>query len=219
MAPAHSFEFLQRWLVFPPPSLPPTPLPRIVNNGPVTWHPACWVRQLSKRGNSALGQKNQDNKWPDFLIYSGNLQKLQKLQFPDFCVQRPWHLQGWRGVIWAVRAAAHSFIAPGLADALHGNWPAPSDFTSSVIGVVRGCLGAQVLFQGRAHLPWVRPCKRLVGAGIPQSPWCFYTLPPPSVVCVPSVLPVFMGAFVSTRKLPFISLSTVLSKYSPLCQV
>lgn len=54
-----------------------------VNNGPVTWHPAWWVRQLSKRGNNALGQKNQDKWMARFLICSENPQKLQKLQFTD----------------------------------------------------------------------------------------------------------------------------------------
>lgn len=53
----------------------------------------------------------------------------------------------------------------------------------------------------------------------PTATLVFYTLPPPSVMCVPSLLPVFTGAFVSARKLPFISLSTVLRKYSPIGQV
>lgn len=104
----------------------------IVNNGWVIWHLAWWVRQLSKRGNRAFGQKNRT----DFsLICFEKPQKLQKLQLPDVSVPWSWHRCGWQVVIWAVRAAAHSLQAgwwPKCA-----NWPAPSDFSAEhTIGAV-----------------------------------------------------------------------------------
>lgn len=93
----------------------------------------------------------------------------------------------------------------GLEHALPVHWPLQA--TS-----VRGCqcgrrTGAQLLCQGHAHLPYIQKA----GAGLPRSPWCFGTSAPAKSSVYGSSAPCVHGAFVSTRKLPFISLSTLLS--------
>lgn len=138
IAPAHSFEFPQRWLVSHPLSLPPR-ADWIVNNGPVTRHTAWWKRQLSKRGKQCFGSEKLGWGMARFsYLFRESPEAAKTAVYRLFCVQWPWHLWRWHVVIWAVKAAAHSFITRRLADALHVYPPSPSDLSAGMIGVVRG---------------------------------------------------------------------------------
>lgn len=76
---------------------------------------------------------------------------------------------------------------------------APGDFRAGVSVWPEG--RAQLLCQGHAHLPYIQKA----GARLPWSPWCFGTSAPAKSSVYGSSAPCVPGAFVSTRKLPFIS--------------